>query len=168
MKENFKPLHTVVPQSITVVDGDTVKFRMGEHTFYVQLIGIDAPALNSGNIHKSPEPFSIEAKERLDQLLFHQAIDWKIGLHKKLTDSTKERLLGTIYVNLDGEYVNASHILLSEGLAVPYKGRPGLTKEERVEYDLLAFEAQRRQLGVYSIPGYVKENGKYNKNNRAV
>ncbi|WP_052807251.1 thermonuclease family protein [Risungbinella massiliensis] len=166
MKQYFKPLHTVAPQNVTVVDGDTVKFSKDGHTFYVRLIGINAPELNLDN-SQSPQPFSIEAKERLGQLLL-DAKDVKISLHPNLTDDTQNRLLGHLHVNLKGQYMNVSHVLLSEGLAVPYKIRRGLTKVERMNYDLLAYEAQRHRIGVHSIPGYVTEDGKFDENKRAV
>lgn len=166
IRKHFKPLHTVAPSNLTVVDGDTVKFSEHRHTFYVRLIGINAPELNLDN-NQLPQPFSIEAKERLSQLLL-QAKDVKIALHPNLTDSTQNRLLGHLYVNLKGTYQNVSHDLLSKGLAVPYKVRNGLTAVERKDYDLLAYEAERNRIGVHSLTGYVLEDGTFDENTKAV
>ncbi|WP_052807381.1 thermonuclease family protein [Risungbinella massiliensis] len=160
--DHFKPSQIFSPPSLEVVDGDTVKFPMYGHTFYLRITGVNAPELYSANAHKSPQPFSQEAKDRLGQLLLDEASNWKIVLHERLIDGTGIRLLGYLFVEKDGEFVNVSHILLAEGLAVPYMMEQRLTLEEQLEYQDLAYEAERLRLGVYSIRGYVTEFGRFN------
>ncbi|WP_044640707.1 thermonuclease family protein [Risungbinella massiliensis] len=158
----FKPLQTISPSSLRAVDGDTIKFTMHNFTFPVRLLGINAPELN-GNQKKPAQPFSLEAKERLDQLL-RKATDYQITLHRDHIDATENRLLGHLHIELDGKYENVCHILLSEGLAVPYLVDRGLTDEERDDYLDLADQARRRHIGVYSLPYYVTEEGRFNEN----
>lgn len=161
---HFEPLQSFTPRRLQVVDGDTVKFSKHKNTFYLRITGINAPELHTGIVNKSPQPFAQQAKDRLDQLLIDGACNWKIVLHERLIDGTGIRLLGYLFVNRDGEFVDVSHILLEEGLAVPYMMDQRLTTEEQLEYLHRAYKAARLRLGVYSILGLVTEYGRFNEN----
>lgn len=159
----FKPLQVLSPKSVKAKDGDTIKFTLHQYTFAVRLLGINAPELNSGNLQKPAQPYSLEAKERLDQLL-REATGYKITLHRDHIDATADRLLGHLHIELDGKYENVCHKLLSEGLAVPYLVDRGLTDDERDDYLYLADQARKHHIGVYSLPYYVTEEGRFNEN----
>lgn len=159
----FKPLQSIYLRKLEVIDGDTVEFDWNGYYILVRLTGINAPETYPGEDEKDPQPFSIEAKERLCQLVA-KSKELRIDLHQNHLDTTGNRLLGHLFVQVDGKFVNASHILLAEGLAIPYGGYRFLSEDERREFQTIADDAKSRGVGVYSLPGYITANERFHDN----
>lgn len=152
--ENFKPKEVFTPKKIKVVDGDTIKLERNKYTFYLRLIGINTPELYKQKKNKSPQLYAIEARDRLGQLI-HQADNIKVELHEQFIDATWIRLLGYLYLSLNGKWIDVGKYLLLEGLAIPFM-LDNLTIEMQYNYIISSYEAYQLRIGVYSVPGYVR------------
>jgi micrococcal nuclease len=120
---------------VNVVDGDTIKVRMGRHVESVRLIGVDTPESVKPN---SPvECFALEASAHTKELV-------PPGTAVRLVRDVEardhyDRLLAYVYRQGDGLFVNLA--LAQNGYAAP------LTIAPNVAYaaDFAAAAAQARQ-----------------------
>jgi len=114
---------------IRVVDGDTIRVRIGGREYTVRYIGIDTPETVKPG---SPvECFGPEAKRRNEELVGGKVVE----LEKDVSETDRYgRLLRYVYV--DGRMVNA--ILVEEGYAQVATYPPD------VKYQELFLKLQRR------------------------
>lgn len=134
---------------IKVIDGDTIKINYNGNDENVRLLLIDTPELS----HKQfdgPQPFALEAKEKVETLLKNGKVEVEIGVQER---DKYGRLLGYLYV--DGTSIQEE--LLREGLArVAYVYND---KKYLDRYLQLEKEAKLSKKGIWSIEGYVTEKG---------
>jgi micrococcal nuclease len=91
-----------------VIDGDTIVIDNKDH---IRLVGVNTPEL-----HPTPEPGAIEAKQFMEE----QCLGKKIGLD---VDDAKPkdiygRTLAVVYIDNGGSWVNINEELLHEELAM--------------------------------------------------
>lgn len=134
---------------IKVIDGDTIKINYkGKHE-NIRFLLIDTPEMS----HKQfdgPQPFAVEAKEKVEDLLVGGKVDVEIGVQER---DKYGRLLGYLYVN--GKSIQDE--LLREGLArvaYVYNDKRHLERYLHIEK-----EAKKSGKGIWSIENYVTENG---------
>jgi len=106
-----------------VIDGDTIILENGKH---LRLIGIDTPEVKkyvSGKFEYSPQPFSLEAKEFVNNLIGGKRIRVEFDIDRK---DKYNRLLGYCFFNNGGKSIFVNEQLLKEGLAVLYTYPPNI------------------------------------------
>lgn len=115
---------------VEVIDGDTVNILAGDK---VRLIGINAP--------EKGDPYSVEAKERLENLIGGRDVLLEYDNEKR---DHYNRLLAYIYVG--DLFVNK--LMAGEGLAYSYIVPPN----DRYEYEIEVAEreAEQERLGIWS------------------
>lgn len=126
---------------INVVDGDTLKVRIGEQTEVVRLIGIDTP--ETVRPDTPVECFGPEASSRSSELLPEGT---RVSLVRDVEARDHYgRLLAYVYRALDGLFVNLS--LVEQGYATVLTFAPNITHSER--FVAAATEAERNGLGLW-------------------
>lgn len=131
-----------------VIDGDTVEVQIGEKVEKVRMLLVDTPETVHPN--KPVQPYGKEASEFTKKLLLNK----EVKLEKDKEDRDQyQRLLRYIYV--DSQSVQEQ--LLSKGFArvVIY---PPNTKYAQ-KYQKIQDQAKSKKIGIWSIDGYVKEDG---------
>jgi len=133
---------STAPSVTLVVDGDTIKVRIGVTVYKVRYIGIDTPELNDERIE-----FRLLAQEaaRYNRQLIEGKI---VRLEKDISETDKYgRLLRYVYV--DDIFVNAE--LVRQGLAWAKAYEPDI----RYQPDLEEAEAEARQAGrgIWALSG---------------
>ena len=96
-----------------VIDGDTFRTRAGEK---VRLLGINTPEI--AHDAQAAQPFGIDAKRRLEQLISGKTVRLQLDRDKK---DNYGRTLAQVYLR-DGRWVNEQ--LIRDGLAVVYTFAP--------------------------------------------
>jgi len=115
---------------VDVIDGDTVEILSGKK---VRLLSINAP--ESGN------PYSVEAREKLESLIKGKDVLLKFDQEKQ---DYYGRLLAYIYYN--NQFIN--QIMVKEGLAYSYIVPPNDSFEYEIE--LSELEAKQSRIGIWS------------------
>jgi len=127
---------------VRVVDGDTVRARIGGRVERVRLIGIDTPETVKPNT--PVQCFGREASARTKALLP------KGSLIHLVTDVEARdrylRLLAYVYRDVDGAFVNL--LLVEEGYAAPYTYPPNVA--HAAEFVAAAARARDAQRGLWS------------------
>ncbi|MGM0291297.1 thermonuclease family protein [Enterococcus sp. AZ029] len=133
------------------VDGDTTVLRIDGKEQKVRFLLIDTPETVKPNT--KVQPYGLEASNRTKELLSTAS---EITFEYDDGDRTDRygRALGYIFV--DGTLLQKT--LVSEGLA-----RVAYVKEPNTKYlpelEKAEVQAKSKQLGIWSIPGYVTERG---------
>lgn len=99
---------------VKVIDGDTIKVKIGDKTESVRLIGIDAPEMEEESNKKA-----IESKKYLEDLLLNK----KIRLEADETQNDRDiynRLLRYIFLE-DGTFINKKMIEANMANEYTYK-----------------------------------------------
>jgi endonuclease YncB( thermonuclease family) len=120
-----------------VVDGDTLRIRLGPSSERVRLIGIDAP--ESVKPDTPVQCFAREASDHLAQLLPR-------GVAVRLEGDVESRdrygrLLAYVHRARDGLFVNLAQV--RDGFAVPYTVPPNVARAD----ELVAASRQAREAG---------------------
>lgn len=134
-----------------VIDGDTIKveFKAGEYET-IRLLLIDTPETVSPNVPE--QPFGKEASDFMKQTLIKDTV---IEIERGIEERDKYgRLLA--YVWKDGKNINEE--LLRQGLArVAYVYEPNTKYLD--EFKKAEQEAKEKGIGIWSIDGYVTDQG---------
>ncbi|UOQ86420.1 thermonuclease family protein [Gracilibacillus salinarum] len=134
---------------IHVVDGDTIKIEINGEEENIRLLLVDTPETKHPDLPK--QPFGQEASDFAEKILSGETVQVEFDGPKR---DKYDRLLG--YIWIDGE--NFNQLLLKNGLArYAYVYDPPYTHQTEMEQ--AEQEAQADQLGIWSIDGYVKEDG---------
>jgi endonuclease YncB( thermonuclease family) len=97
-----------------VVDGDTIVIREGELKTLIRLVGIDAPE-TSKRKNEPGQPFGQVSTQHLASLVLNRTVEIKTyGLDRY------GRVLGEVFQ--EGRNINL--MMVAEGLAETYRGRP--------------------------------------------
>lgn len=127
---------------VKVVDGDTIKVRMGRHTESVRLIGVDTPESVKPN---SPvECFALEASAHTKELV-------PPGTAVRLVRDVEardryDRLLAYVYRQSDGLFVNLA--LARDGYAAPLTIAPNIV--HAAEFAAAAADARQAGRGLWA------------------
>jgi micrococcal nuclease len=98
---------------VRVVDGDTIRVRVGRVEERVRYIGIDTPELNAGSA-TTPDPYAEAATDANARLL----AGGRIVLEKDVSERDQYgRLLRDIWVERDGTWTFVNLALVAEGYA---------------------------------------------------
>lgn len=124
-----------------VYDGDTVKLQDGRR---LRFIGINTPEIDHDG--GDSEPFSREARERLERMIGERPIHLRYG--KELHDRYG-RLLAHPYL-ADGRSINVA--LLQEGLATTLVVPPNTWNYAC--YQSVERSAQEKKMGIWSLARY--------------
>ncbi|MFD1423471.1 thermonuclease family protein [Laceyella tengchongensis] len=140
----------VPKQSVSVVDGDTIKVKMKKKEETVRLLFVDTPEINHPNFGK--QPLGDEAKA-FTQKLINEAK--KIELEKEETKRDKYgRFLA--YLHVDGKLLQEE--LVKEGFArIAYVEQPDAKYLE--ELRKAEQEAKRKKVGIWQWDSYTKKDG---------
>lgn len=131
-----------------VIDGDTVEVQIGEKVEKVRMLLIDTPETVHPN--QPVQPYGKEASDFTQKLLLNK----EVKLEKDQEDKDKYgRLLRYIYV----EDQSVQELLLTEGLARVAVYPPNTKYEQK--YRELQDQAKAKKIGIWSINGYVKDDG---------
>lgn len=114
----MKPAYTYRAKISRVIDGDTIVVDMDlglgvwVHDQYLRLQGIDTPELRGDEREDG-----LKAKQFVRH---HLAIatDMVIQTHKGDSKGKYGRWLATVWLNIDGEWVNLNHALVTSNNAV--------------------------------------------------
>ncbi|WLR50076.1 thermonuclease family protein [Bacillus tianshenii] len=132
-----------------VVDGDTIDIMLNGKEERVRLLLVDTPETKHPN--KPVQPFGPEAFEFVKDTLTGQTVQVEYDGPKR---DKYDRLLAYIWV--DGK--NFNQMLLEEGLArLAYVYDPPYTHYET--FMKAQNKAMNDQLGIWSLDGYVAEDG---------
>ena len=144
----------IAVEFVRVVDGDTIMVKLNGHELRTRYLMIDTPESVKEGL--KPQPFGKDASHRNETLLKNaKKITMMFDKGPKADDY--DRALTYIYA--DGVLV--SEQLLSEGLAaVSYVNPPNNTYEKQLR-DAQA-KAKKQKIGIWSIPNYVNDKGKFN------
>jgi len=125
---------------IRVSDGDTVKAESQGYEITIRLVGIDAPE-TSKKKNEPGQPFSQRARTLLQMLVQNKTVEIEsYGLDRY------SRVLGVLYV--DGKNVNL--VMVKEGLAEVYKGKPAPGFDNRPYWEAER-EARKNMHGMWSL-----------------
>ena len=103
-----------------VIDGDTIRVRLGSKTETVRLIGVNTPETVAPN--KPVECFGPEASARTKDLLGDDTV---VRLERDATTRDRYgRLLAYVYRVSDGLFINLSLIADGYGKAMPFDDTP--------------------------------------------
>lgn len=149
-KDHLEEAENLVTAVVTeVVDGDTIRVRLGEEEETVRLLLVDTPETH--HPEEPVEPWGPEAEAFAKEQLLGKKVQLEIG---KDSRGKYDRLLAYVYVN--GEMFN--EMLLKEGLArVAYIYPPNLKYVD--EFRDIESEAQRDDRNIWSVEGYVTNTG---------
>jgi micrococcal nuclease len=104
----------------TVIDGDTIRVRLGTKTETVRLIGVNTPETVAPN--KPVECFGPEASARTKELLGDDTV---VRLERDATTRDRfGRLLAYVYRVSDDLFINLSLIAEGYGKAMPFDDTP--------------------------------------------
>lgn len=135
---------------VSVIDGDTIKVKIGKKEETVRMLLIDTPETKHPKL--GVQPFGPEASAFTKKLLTGKAVE----LEKDVGDARDKygRLL--MYVYVDGKSVQEQ--LLQKGLArVAYVFAPNVKYVGK--YQEIQKKAQKAEIGIWSIENYVQEDG---------
>jgi len=126
---------------VDVVDGDTIKVRLGGEVETVRYIGMDTPE----TVHptRGPEPYGEEASEQNRQLVAGERVRLEFDVEKR---DRYGRLLAYVYV--DTLFVNAE--LLRRGYAQLMTVPPNLRYVDL--FRRLQTEAREAGRGLWAVP----------------
>ena len=149
--EYANPIRTMqFAEIVSVIDGDTIKVKIGQTTETVRLLLIDTPETKHPKL--KTQPFGKEAYTYTFNLLPKGTIV-KLEYDKLKMDKYK-RLLAYVYIN--DKMVN--ELLVSEGLArVGFVIKPNIKHLETLKNS--ETQSKKKQLNIWSVKGYVKSNG---------
>lgn len=116
-KPTEKPIEKVEATVVDIIDGDTLKVKIGEKTETIRLIGVDAP---EGN-----ECFAKEATEHAKKFLLNQPVE--VGKDEGLDRDKQGNLLRYIFFQ-KGEML-FNEIAIEFGYAVEYSDKTPYTYE---------------------------------------
>ncbi|WP_404452404.1 thermonuclease family protein [Virgibacillus necropolis] len=136
---------------IRVVDGDTLLVNINGKEEYIRLLLVDTPETKHPD--KEVQPFGPEASQLMkDTFSPSEPIRIEYGSEKR---DKYDRLLAYVYTK-DGQMFNK--MLLEKGLArVAYVYPPN---DRYVEsFREIESKAKRKEIGIWSIDGYVTEDG---------
>jgi micrococcal nuclease len=103
-----------------VIDGDTIRVRLGSKTETVRLIGVNTPETKAPNT--TVECFGPEASARTSDLLGDDTV---VRLERdQATRDRYGRLLAYVYRVSDGLFVNLSLVADGYGRAMPFDDTP--------------------------------------------
>ena len=103
-----------------VIDGDTIRVRLGTKTETVRLIGVNTPETVAPN--KPVECFGPEASARTKDLLGDDTV---VRLERDATTRDRYgRLLAYVYRVSDGLFINLSLVAEGFGKAMPFDDTP--------------------------------------------
>lgn len=135
---------------VKVIDGDTIKVDYKGKSESLRFLLIDTPEMHDERFEGGSQPFAIDAKDRLEELLKDRKIDVEIGIQER---DKYGRLLGYVFVN----NINIQEILLKEGLArVAYVYNDKRYLDNYLE---LQSEAKKSKIGIWSLEDYASEKG---------
>lgn len=142
----------VVASVVRVVDGDTIRARVGARTERVRFLGIDTP--ESVRPNTPVQCFALEASARTKALLAaHTAIRLVGDVEQR---DKYGRLLAYVYRVSDGLFVNLA--LVREGYAAPYTYPPNVA--HAAEFVAAAREARDAGRGLWGRCGDAVPRGK--------
>lgn len=131
-----------------VIDGDTIEVNLNGKIEKVRMLLIDTPETVHPN--QPVQPYGKEASDFTQKLLLNK----EVKLEKDQEDKDKYgRLLRYIYV----EDQSVQELLLTEGLARVAVYPPNTKYEQK--YRELQDQAKAKKIGIWSINGYVKDDG---------
>ena len=125
-----------------VVDGDTIRAKIGRRVERVRFIGMDTPEVVKPNT--PVQCFGREASARTKALLPAGSV-----IHLVTDVEARDRyrrLLAYVYRDVDGAFVNL--LLVEEGYAVPYTYPPNVAHAD--EFVAAAGRARDEQRGLWS------------------
>ncbi|WP_335342408.1 thermonuclease family protein [Polycladomyces zharkentensis] len=136
--------------SVTVIDGDTIKVKMNGKEDTVRLLLVDTPETHHPRLGK--QPFGEEAKRFTERMIENAKT---IELEKDVSERDKfGRFLAYVYV--DGKSLQEE--LLKNGLArVAYVYQPNVKYVD--EYEKIQKEAQKKGVGIWQWENYVQKDG---------
>lgn len=131
-----------------VIDGDTIEVNLNGKLEKVRMLLIDTP--ETVHPRRPAQPYGKEASDFTQKLLLNK----EVKLEKDQEDKDKYgRLLRYIYV----EDQSVQELLLTEGLARVAVYPPNTKYEQK--YRELQDQAKAKKIGIWSINGYVKDDG---------
>lgn len=143
------PENTMSADVTEVVDGDTIKVKIGDREETVRFLLVDTPE----TVHPSKpvQPFGPEASDFVKETLEGRTVE----LEKDVSERDKYgRFLAYVYI--DGESIQKK--LLERGLArVAYVYEPNVKYVD--EYRAIQEQAQKEGKGIWSVENYVQEDG---------
>lgn len=122
---DWTDVHEILDVStVTVVDGDTIKFTVGDKNVSVRLLGVDAPEIHGAKCERELE-LGLLAKKRAMELI--------AGAHNKqivlmrATSGNRDkygRVLAKVMIPADKGWTGElGDLLLRENLVIAYNGR---------------------------------------------
>lgn len=133
---------TLVGQVVSIVDGDTIKVRIGEHAETIRYIGVNAPELHHPT--KGEEPGGREAAEVNRNLVDSQPVRLELDVQER---DRYGRLLAYVYVG--DMMINAE--LVAQGYAQVMTIPPNVRHQEM--FLKLQREARLLQIGLWRGTG---------------
>jgi micrococcal nuclease len=127
---------------VRVVDGDTIRAKIGRRVERVRFIGMDTPEVVKPNT--PVQCFGREASARTKALLPEGSV-----IHLVADVEARDRyrrLLAYVYRDLDGAFVNL--LLVEEGYAVPYTYPPNVAHAD--DFVAAAGRARDERRGLWS------------------
>ena len=134
-------LNNQLCQVVKVIDGDTIKVKIGNKIETVRLLGINTPEIE--NSYRHQECFGLQAKKEAKKLLTGKKI-YILSDPNAPNRGEYNRLLRYVFL-LDGEFVNAK--LIKEGYAFSYIYQPIRFMDY---FNLLEKDARNNRIGVWS------------------
>ncbi|AST92663.1 thermonuclease family protein [Sutcliffiella cohnii] len=136
----------------SVIDGDTIRVLINGKEERVRFLLIDTPEMNHST-PEEPQPFAVEATEYVEKLLEGGTVELEFDISER---DRYGRLLAYLYV----EDKNIQEELLRNGLArVAYIYEPNTKYVDH--FQSIQKEAQKQEIGIWSIENYASENGFY-------
>lgn len=133
---------------IKVTDGDTIKVDLHGQEENVRFLLVDTPEMNEKG---GPQPFAVEAKAFVADLVDGRSVELEIGLSER---DKYGRLLAYVYVDSQ----NIQSLLLERGLArVAYIYPPNTKYVD--DYRDIQKKAQQKAVGIWSIENYATDDG---------
>lgn len=123
------------------INGNTCIMSIGEKKINVRLIGIDVPEMGLNN--QKGQPFSIESKNHLNNLIKGKAIH--LNLHKW---NKKNIFLGEVEIN----HIDVNLEMIQSGYAEVYRGYNIIDTRF---YEIAEQVARIQKIGIWSNPNYV-------------
>lgn len=131
---------------LEVISGDTISllpegqiYKSESQLLKISLASIRAPRVGSTLAGRADEPYSVECKERLRNLLVGKTVQVDIHYERDIpmAGETEKRPFGTVSV---GKHTDVSEVLVAEGLAITQRHRDDDEKSPRYD-ELRAAEA---------------------------
>jgi micrococcal nuclease len=131
-------------QVVRIVDGDTIRVRLGDRTERVRYIGVDTP--ESVKPGTPVQCFAKRASAYNARLVAGERVRLVLDAERR---DRYGRLLAYVYRERDGLFVNAA--LVRGGYATPLTIPPNVAHEQ--QFRRLAAAARRRGRGLWSACG---------------